>query len=262
MKKQIVAGCVACVVACSFQSIPASAAEASSWIVESFEHVEEMPCLEEQTYPEAGKFVVSLTENAHVKITISQFSQEKESYLFYDVDLKEGNTTYVMPLEAGDYQIEMNYPSVAEDGEVIASSVESITIDNPDFDLSLQETVYHYTIWASEDAEYEYQELEEKETTIDGVHSCHTAVLQKLMSVFRGDVDQDGAVDLSDASMILSIYAQKAAGLDTESYTASQIDSADVDHNGTIELADATAVLTYYARKAAGFDPTWSEILN
>ncbi|MBQ8687674.1 MAG: hypothetical protein IJ512_03870, partial [Ruminococcus sp.] len=72
-----------------------------------------------------------------------------------------------------------------------------------------------------------------------------------------GDADKSGAVDLSDASEVLSVYANLAAGISVEENAA-----ADVDQNGAVDLADASLILSYYAQNAAGLNPTWDKIIG
>lgn len=80
-------------------------------------------------------------------------------------------------------------------------------------------------------------------------------------AVITGDVDEDGVVQISDATMVLNIYARGAACLDTSEYTDRQKKAADVNKDGKIDISDATAILTYYAQNAAGLNPTWDKIL-
>ena len=76
-----------------------------------------------------------------------------------------------------------------------------------------------------------------------------------------GDVNQNSTIDTSDATNILGIYANYAAGISVADYTTAQIIIADIDKNGTVDITDATAILTYYAQKAAGLEPTWEAVL-
>lgn len=80
-------------------------------------------------------------------------------------------------------------------------------------------------------------------------------------AIIVGDVDEDGEVQISDATMALTIYARGAACLDTSEYTDRQKKAADVNKNGKIDISDATAILTYYAQNAAGLNPTWDKIV-
>ncbi|MBQ8514787.1 MAG: hypothetical protein IJ496_05260 [Ruminococcus sp.] len=69
------------------------------------------------------------------------------------------------------------------------------------------------------------------------------------------DVNQDGVVDLSDASLVLTMYAQKGAGLESAVplQQSANVD-ADVNGDGVVGLSDATAVLTQYTRNCAGLN--------
>lgn len=64
------------------------------------------------------------------------------------------------------------------------------------------------------------------------------------------DVNADGVVDISDATLVLSIYSMKAAGLAMDEYPDWQILRADANDDGVINLQDATDILSYYAENA------------
>ena len=72
----------------------------------------------------------------------------------------------------------------------------------------------------------------------------------------KGDVNGDDAVNISDATIMLTHYAQTAAGLPL-SLTDTQLKAGDTDGDSSITISDATAILRYYAEKAAGLDPAW-----
>ncbi len=69
------------------------------------------------------------------------------------------------------------------------------------------------------------------------------------------DVNQDGTVGVDDATEVLSIYAEAAAGTnsDIQIQQAANV-NADVDGDGAVTLSDATAILTRYAEKASGLE--------
>ncbi|MGN0631889.1 MAG: dockerin type I domain-containing protein [Ruminococcus sp.] len=77
-----------------------------------------------------------------------------------------------------------------------------------------------------------------------------------------GDINGDKAADVSDATIVLNLYANQAAGLDISKYTQQQITAADVDGNGTVGTSDASYILTYYAQYGAGLNPIWEQILG
>ncbi|MBQ8725340.1 MAG: leucine-rich repeat protein, partial [Oscillospiraceae bacterium] len=72
----------------------------------------------------------------------------------------------------------------------------------------------------------------------------------------RGDTDGDGIVSISDAVLVLKIYAQNAAGLVPDA------GDSDIDGDGAVRIEDATAILSYYAMNAAGMHVSWNDILN
>ncbi|MGN0630892.1 MAG: leucine-rich repeat protein, partial [Ruminococcus sp.] len=78
----------------------------------------------------------------------------------------------------------------------------------------------------------------------------------------KGNINGDEVVDISDATMVLNIYANLAAGIDVSDYTEAQISAADVDSDGNVTITDATFILTYYAQNAAGIETSWESILG
>lgn len=76
--------------------------------------------------------------------------------------------------------------------------------------------------------------------------------------ILKGDANNDGYVDLDDASAVLDTYAGAAAGLETAGYS----EAADVDEDGKITLDDAVYILSYYAQTAAGLAPEWNALLG
>lgn len=82
-----------------------------------------------------------------------------------------------------------------------------------------------------------------------------------------GDVNLDGIVDISDATLVLSYYAQQGASLNPAFSLDPEQDAlicklADIDGNGIIEISDATLILTYYARFGAGLSPEWDDLIG
>lgn len=78
---------------------------------------------------------------------------------------------------------------------------------------------------------------------------------------YRGDVDLDYSVSLSDASMVLTEYAHVAASL-PESFDNIQAAAGDVNWDGIIDISDAAAILTFYAGNAAGLNLSWDDALE
>lgn len=79
--------------------------------------------------------------------------------------------------------------------------------------------------------------------------------------ILKGDIDNDGSINIADATSILSSYALNAVGLDP-GLTDAQKQAADVDADGKITISDATYVLSYYARNASGLNVDWESIIK
>ncbi len=94
-----------------------------------------------------------------------------------------------------------------------------------------------------------------------------TGGITAAAAIAKGDISQNGSVDLSDASEVLNYYARSAASLspvfssDAEQ-NALLFKAADVDENGVIDLQDASYILTYYAYSAASLDPDWDSLIS
>ena len=253
------AGWVAAVTAASCL-VQTAAAASSSYIVETFDTVVEESCLEYQPYDDAGKLVISLNQDMRTYVTVKQLSQEKEFYVFYDLDLQDGETTYVMPLEAGEYEVTIGVP-YTKNSEKIMEHTETITIENPDFNLDLQSTTYHYTLWKTEKALESPALLEENKTEQNQVNTVYQAYQFQQVSGLKGDVDEDGMVSVNDAVMLLTYYAKSSAGLQpNKDATYQSIFNGDIDGDKLISVNDAVAVLTYYAKSSAGLKPDWSNL--
>ncbi len=66
-----------------------------------------------------------------------------------------------------------------------------------------------------------------------------------------GDMDQNGEIDISDATYLLSLYANICAGTITH-ISAFDMAAGDINGNGDIDIGDATIVLRIYAYQCAG----------
>ena len=71
-----------------------------------------------------------------------------------------------------------------------------------------------------------------------------------------GDINADGSVDSSDASLVLAEYAKIQTGGAGE-FTDIQYKAADVNKDDTVDSSDASKILAYYAMVSTGKKPTW-----
>ncbi len=86
-------------------------------------------------------------------------------------------------------------------------------------------------------------------------------------AIAKGDVNESGAVEIADATAVLSYYAENAASLSpvfsTDAAKNSEIfAAADVDESSGIDIRDATLILTYYARTAASIETDWESLIS
>ena len=71
-----------------------------------------------------------------------------------------------------------------------------------------------------------------------------------------GDVNNDGMVDSSDASLVLAEYAEIQTG-GAGGFTDIQYKAADVNKDDVVDSSDASKILSYYAMVSTGKEPTW-----
>ena len=102
-----------------------------------------------------------------------------------------------------------------------------------------------------------YIEPEKTTLVVGETEGVQTVILTLEKEYILGDVNEDGVVDISDATLALTHYARTAASLSSD-LTGTQLLAADIDGDGVITIADATAILTYYAQYAAGLNPSWN----
>ena len=72
-----------------------------------------------------------------------------------------------------------------------------------------------------------------------------------------GDVNRDGKVTASDATMVLQHYTLLSSGNAVVNHP--DIYLGDVDRDGKITGSDATAILQYYCTESAGNIPQWPD---
>ena len=141
------------------------------------------------------------------------------------------------------------------------NNLTSITIKNPnctiyesdttisnEYDEKKKENVFNGTIHGYENSTA--QAYAEK------YNRKFVALDEKPTAVELGDVNNDGSVDSSDASLVLAEYARIQTGGAGE-FTDVQYKAADVNKDDTVDSSDASRILAYYAAISTGKKPTW-----
>lgn len=73
-------------------------------------------------------------------------------------------------------------------------------------------------------------------------------------SFLLGDVNNDGQINASDSSFVLSMYSQLSAGYKNE-FTEAQMKAADVNGDGFVNASDSSSILNYYSMLSIGLNP-------
>ncbi len=90
------------------------------------------------------------------------------------------------------------------------------------------------------------------ETSFASEYSTYERITTKVITDDEiGDVDGDGVVDASDASLILKMYTEISTGKDVATDSDEYI-IANVDKSLTVDASDASYVLSYYVYTATG----------
>ena len=76
-----------------------------------------------------------------------------------------------------------------------------------------------------------------------------------------GDVNLNGIVDATDASMALEYYSLKSVG-ENPSFTPQQKYNADIDENEIIDAIDASSILSYYTYSSTGGDKSSNDFFG
>lgn len=209
-------------------------------------------CLVYQPYDDAGEISVTVPESVHTYITVKQISQEKEYFLFYNLDLcPETETSYIMSLETGAYEISVRTPILRNSSEYLDFS-EKIIIENPDFSTVLDKTEYNYTIQiTNETLNKPIVNISDDSTLTNGVKTVSKSVQFTQIEASLGDVNEDGNIDADDSSFVLAEYASISAG-NQLSFSELQFKLADVNEDGLINADDSSLILSYYAYISSG----------
>lgn len=79
--------------------------------------------------------------------------------------------------------------------------------------------------------------------------------------VSLGDINADGLINSSDATLILSNYSAIATGGDS-TFSAEQTKAADINNDGKCDSIDASLILAYYAHTSTGGTGTIEEYIS
>lgn len=106
-----------------------------------------------------------------------------------------------------------------------------------------------------------YKAPGEIKANIVNINGIQTIEINLERSYTLGDVNENGQIDINDATLPLRAYALETAKLDSE-LTPTQKLAADVNEDGIIDMSDATKILKYYAYTLAAIEVEPDTIFN
>ncbi|SFW97391.1 transglutaminase domain-containing protein [Ruminococcus sp. XPD3002] len=126
-----------------------------------------------------------------------------------------------------------------------------------DFDSYSQQN--HYTsLWEHEESPV-YSPFDSGEFYIDNPVSLTAYSRRKIFRL--GDLNADGKIDSSDATIVLSSYASVSVGK-LSGLNEGQLFAADTDGDGAVSSADATNILSYYSYQSTGGNKAFDQYLK
>lgn len=209
-----------------------------------------------------GQVIIDLPEGvtAHVDITFD--SPEGKDIPYYSSDIEGSSESAIFKIEGrdttdDDYRnynltISMTAGKYSRKGKIS----DSFTIYDPN-DNPKSFTNRQYTITADEDYSAVSAELT-NENSFGGVDGDYAYIKEYTfhMGLMMGDVNGDGIITGSDATMTLMEYTLISSGAYGEEVKGTFDDyqkaAADTDHNGIITGSDATQILYWYTRLSSG----------
>ncbi|MBR3283403.1 MAG: hypothetical protein IKI56_08945 [Ruminococcus sp.] len=79
-------------------------------------------------------------------------------------------------------------------------------------------------------------------------------------NILNGDVDFNGVIDGSDATMVLREFGKLSGGFKT-TLSGIQNDCADTNSDGTVDGSDATNILRYFAMCSSGYEGSFDDLI-
>lgn len=221
----------------------------------------------------AVRIVLPKDTAAHVEITFD--SPEGLAEPYYVTDIKGGETS-VFNIEGRDEMLDgdnvidyrLYHISITlsdKDGKVLSKPITNdFTVHDPD-SLSESGTPYlpeitQFNFTASDEFAVSYVQFVKSEVSVGKTESVSSYDYTVHSNVgMLGDVNGDGAVDGTDATLVLKEYALVGAG-SPSTFTELQRTLADTDKSSSVDGSDATRILKYYALAGSDKNPDWDNL--
>ena len=176
-------------------------------------------------------------DSGEVFISIYKESNNENAYKY--IKLPEGYSLEIIGYDDGEMSFEK---AIIENDSVIElSNIEEIPVTAG--------SVYNEVIEGNKTVALEC------DFDNDGIVDQTVNAIEEVDAML-GDVNDDGMVDSSDASLVLAEYAKIQTGGAGE-FTDIQYKAADVNKDDVVDSSDASKILSYYAMVSTGKEPTW-----
>ncbi len=139
-------------------------------------------------------------------------------------------------------------------------ALESVTIENPDCDIFKSRDTFSN---GDDNGSYFGGTIcgYDNSTARDYAEGCEYKFVNLGVKTGIGDIDDNGSIDSSDASLALREYALLATGQKGD-LTDEQTRSADVNKDNAVDSSDASTILGYYAFTATGGKEAFANFIS
>lgn len=204
-----------------------------------------------------GTVIIELPEDvtAHVKITFD--SPEGKNLPYYDCSLNGKGSFDIEGRDTSDDDYRNYNLTISLTGgeyDTTAEVTDTFTVPDP-YDNPDTYTTLTYSFITDNDFSAETAELTKENASVDYTISKEYTF---HLGVLMGDVDRDGKITGSDATMTLAEYTLISSD-PKGSFDNYQIKVADVDNDGILSGSDATKILRYYTTLSSGGNPSWTD---
>lgn len=183
-------------------------------------------------------------------ITFQRFYKFRKINIYFNKPIVLSATEPTITVNVKDETKQAKFMGISDDGKKLM-----YIINNDEFDIFTEGTMYITCSGGVLDKENLQMSVncDFNRLTIGKLYKYelkHT--FSSIIKDGKGDVNGDGIIDASDATMVLSIYAKASSNNELTEKEKQYLDKADVNGNGKIDAVDASIILSYYADKSAG----------
>ena len=210
-------------------------------------------------HPGDATLYVSVQEDMEFTIEILQDSPERKGLLLYGIKMPlEKGEAAVFGLEAGDYTVRLTVPSTKD--QFVPMTIErSFNVLNIDFADTYEKNNIYLDIALNHD------DLAENAPTAVADSFMQEGELISTYDVtfvqydrLRGDFNNNGKLDTTDARMVLELHAMRMTHLTPDTPpTPGQMAACDINKNGLMDSTDCKKILDHAVASSIGLNLEW-----